>query len=40
MPKLIHLLHIINPENNKDISNAVQLLSLKINIKTGYIYLY
>jgi RecA/RadA recombinase len=34
MPKLIHLLHIINPENNKDISNAVQLLSLKINIKT------
>ncbi|ORX87055.1 P-loop containing nucleoside triphosphate hydrolase protein [Anaeromyces robustus] len=34
MPKLIHLLHIINPENNKEIDNAIQILSLKINIKT------
>jgi len=35
MPKLVHLSSIINPENNKEIENAIQILSLKINIKTG-----
>ena len=38
MPKLINLSSIVNPENNKEIENAIQILSLKINIKTGYYY--
>lgn len=35
MPKLLHLLHIINPEKNEEIEEAIKLLSLKINIRTG-----
>jgi len=38
MPKLSNLLHIINPENSKEIESAIQLLSSKINIKTGYYF--